>query len=63
MQVVEKVNQSNGSLKLSQQNQKILDAKKYPIEPDVIVRPSTPYLVPQNTRRHFNKHSHKTTLS
>ena len=50
-------------MKLSQQNQRILDAKKYPIEPDIIVRPSTSYFVPQNSRRHYNKHRHKTTLS
>ena len=62
-QVLQKLNKSKGSLKLSQQNQKILDAKKYPIEPDIIVRPSTSYFVPQNSRRHFNEHRHKTTLS
>ena len=50
-------------MKLSQQNQKIIDAKKYPIEPDIIVRPNTPYFVPQNPRRHFNENRHKTTLS
>ena len=61
-QVLEKLNKNKGSLKLSQQNQKILDAKKYPIEPDIIVRPSTSYFVPRNSRRHFNKHHHKTTL-
>ena len=59
-QVLQKLNKSKGSLK---QNQKILDAKKYPIEPDIIVRPSTSYFVPQNSRRHFNEHRHKTTLS
>ena len=62
-QVLEKLNKNKGSLKLSQQNQKKVDAKKYPIEPDVIVRPTTSYFVPQNSRRHFNKHRHKTTLS
>ena len=50
-------------MKLSQQNQKILDAKKYPSEPDIVVRPSTSYFVPQNSRRHFNEHRHKATLS
>ena len=40
-QVLEKPNKNKDSLKLFQQNQKILDAKKYPIEPDIIVRPST----------------------
>ena len=49
-------------MKLSQQNQKILDAKSYPIKPDIIVRPSTSYFVPQNSRRHFNEHQHETTL-
>ena len=62
-QVLEKLNKNKGSLKLSQQNQKILDAKKYPIEPGIIVRPSTSYFAPQNSRRHFNEHHHKTTLS
>ena len=62
-QVLENLNKNKGSLKLSQQNQKILDAKKYAIEPDIIVRPSTSYFVPQNSRRHFNEHRHKTTLS
>ena len=50
-------------MKLSQQNQKILDAEKYPIEPDMIGRPSTSYFVSQNSKRHFNEHCHKTTLS
>ena len=50
-------------MKLSQQNQKILDAKKNPSEPDIVVRPSTSYFVPQNSRRHFNEHRHKATLS
>ena len=50
-------------MKLSQQNQKILDAEKYPIEPDMIGRPSTSYFVSQNSKRHFNEHRHKTTLS
>ena len=50
-------------MKLSQQNQKILDAKKYPIEPDIIIRPSTSYFVPQNPGRNFNKSCRKTTLS
>ena len=40
-QVLEKLNKNKGSLKFSQQNQKMLDAKKYPIEPDIIIRPST----------------------
>ena len=62
-QVLEKLNKNKGSLKLSQQNQKILDAKKTPSEPDIVVRPSTSYFVPQNSRRHFNEHRHKTTLS
>ena len=63
VQVLEKLDKNKGSLKLSQQNQKKVDAKKYPIEPDIIVRPSTSYFVPQNSRRHFNEHRHKTTLS
>ena len=50
-------------MKLSQQNQKILDAEKYPIKPDMIGRPSTSYFVSQNSKRHFNEHCHKTTLS
>ena len=49
-QVLEKLNKNKGSLKLSQQNQKILDAKKYAIEPDIIVRPGTSYFAPQNSR-------------
>ena len=49
-------------MKFSQQNQKIVDAKKYPIEPDIIVRPGTSYFVPQNPGKHFNKDQHKTTL-
>ena len=40
-----------------------LSQKKYPSEPDIIVRTSTSYFVPQNSRRHFNEHRHKTTLS
>ena len=36
-----KLNKNKGSLKFSQQNQKSLDAKKYPFQPDIIVRPST----------------------
>ena len=62
-QVLEKLNKNKGSLKLSQQNQKILDTKKYHIEPDIIVRPSTSYFVPRNSRRHFNEHRHKTTVN
>ena len=48
-QVLEKLNKNKGSLKVSQQNQKTLDAKKYPIEPEIIIRPSTSYVVPQNS--------------
>ena len=62
-QVLEKLNKNKGSLKLSQQNQKILDTKKYHIEPDIIVRPSTSYFVPRNSRGHFNEHRHKTTVN
>ena len=62
-QVLEKRNKSKGNLKLSQQNRKILDAKKCPIEPDAIVRPSTSYFVPQSPGRHFKENRHKTTLS
>ena len=50
-QVLEKLNKNKGNVKLSQQNQKILDSKKYPFEPDIIVRPSTSYFVPQNPGR------------
>ena len=63
MQVLEKLNKNKGNVKLSQQNLKILDAKKYPIDPDIIVKPSTSYFVPQNPGRHFNENSHKNTLS
>ena len=63
VQVLEKLNKNKGKLKLPQQNQKILDTKKYPIEPDIIVRPSTFYFVPQNRGKHFNENRHKTTLS
>ena len=49
-------------MNLSQQNQKLLDAKKYPIKSDIMVRPSTSYFVRQNSRRHFNDYRHKTTL-
>ena len=62
-QVLEKLNKNKGSLKLSQENQKILDAKKYHIEPDTIVRPSISYFLLQNPGRHFNENRHKTTLS
>ena len=61
--VLEKHNKNKGNVKLSQQNQKILHAKKYPIEPDTIVRPSTSYFVPQNPGSHSNENRHKTTLS
>ena len=60
---LEKHNKNKGNVKLSQQNQKILHAKKYPIEPDTIVRPSTSYFVPQNPGSHSNENRHKTTLS
>ena len=44
VQVLEKLSKNKGNLKLSQQNHKILYAKIYPIEPDIIVRPSFPIL-------------------
>ena len=50
-------------MKLLQQNQKILDAKKYSIEPDIIVRASTSYFLPQNPRRLFNEDHHKTIFN
>ena len=45
MQVLEKLNKNKGNVKLLLQNQKILDAKKYPIELDLIVRPSVLFFV------------------
>ena len=56
-QDLEKLNENKGNTKLSQQNQKIVDAKKYSTEP------STSYFVPQNPGRHFNENRHKTTLN
>ena len=50
-------------MKLSQQNQKTLDAKKCLIDQAIIVRPSASYFVPQISRKHFNEHRHKTMLS
>ena len=50
-------------MKLLQQKQKISDAKKYPIKPDIIIRPSTSYFKPQNPGRPFTDYCHHTTLS
>ena len=52
-QVLEKLNKNKGSLKLSHQNQKILDAKKYPIKPDITVRPKNEKYK-QRSSTHFN---------
>ena len=61
VQVFEKLDKSKGKVKLSQQNQKVLYAKKYSLKPDIVVRTSISYFLSQNLGRYFNKNHHKTS--
>ena len=60
---MEKLNKNQDNVKLLQQNQKISNAKKHPIEPDITVRPSISYFIPQNPKSHLNENHRKTRLN